>query len=74
MRNDFMYYVTVWNLRTNARAYGSAHFGNGGGPILLDDLSCTGYESNLLDCDHRYIGHHDCRHNEDAGVSCGKIR
>lgn len=56
---------------TNARAYGRAHFGHGGGPILLDDLSCTGYESNLLDCNHRYIGHNDCSHNEDAGVSCG---
>lgn len=69
-----MYYDTVWILRTNARAYGRAYFGHGGGPILLDDLSCTGYESNLLDCNHRYIGHNDCSHNEDAGVSCGKIR
>lgn len=73
-RVSFMYYDTFWIQRTNARAYGSAHFGNGGGPILLDDLTCSGHETNLLDCDHRYIGHHNCGHSEDAGVSCGKIR
>lgn len=56
---------------THASAYGSAHFGEGGGPILFDDLSCTGYETNLFDCGHQYIGQHNCGHNEDAGVSCG---
>lgn len=47
-------------------------YGGGTGPILLDNVVCTGNESNLLECDHNGIGNHNCRHDEDAGVSCCK--
>ena len=51
-------------------ALSSAYFGAGTGRIWLDDVSCTGSESELLDCSHDGIGVHDCDHFEDASVRC----
>ena len=54
-----------------AVAYNSAHFGQGTGPIVLDDVHCSStIHRRLLDCPHRGIHTHNCRHNKDAGVSC----
>ncbi|XP_059904338.1 deleted in malignant brain tumors 1 protein isoform X2 [Gadus macrocephalus] len=47
-----------------------ARFGQGQGPILLDDINCSGNESNLTQCGHSGLGSHDCSHHEDAGVVC----
>ena len=51
-----------------AVAHTNAHFGPGTGPIFLDNVRCTGSESNLLQCAHASIN--NCNHQEDAGVTC----
>ncbi|XP_055018735.1 deleted in malignant brain tumors 1 protein-like [Boleophthalmus pectinirostris] len=47
-----------------------ANFGEGTGPILMDDVACTGEETKLSQCHQRGFGIHDCSHSEDAGVVC----
>ncbi|CAI8051100.1 Deleted in malignant brain tumors 1 protein [Geodia barretti] len=47
-----------------------ATFGQGAGPIFLDDLDCLGNETTLLSCRHDGVGFHNCQHSEDASVIC----
>ena len=75
------YYLAYWiqrlfalslNRTTGAAAVTSAYFGQGTGPIHLDNVHCTGSEVNLLRCSHSTID--NCGHHEDAGVRCrGKL-
>ncbi|KAK6487410.1 neurotrypsin-like isoform X1 [Huso huso] len=53
-----------------AKARSMAYFGEGEGPIHLDDVRCSGQESSLSECEAHRGGQHNCRHSEDAGVIC----
>ncbi|XP_070176422.1 scavenger receptor cysteine-rich domain-containing protein DMBT1-like isoform X2 [Littorina saxatilis] len=56
--------------RAGAQAATRARFGQGSGPIFLDDTQCTGTEETLLQCNAKPLGHSNCQHREDAGVIC----
>ena len=39
-------------------------------PILLDEVACTGNETDILECLSVNPGEHDCIHALNAGVFC----
>lgn len=51
-------------------AHSEAYFGEGSGPILLDDLACSEESRDLSSCMKLDWGRHNCAHSEDAGVTC----
>ncbi|XP_048016490.1 deleted in malignant brain tumors 1 protein-like isoform X2 [Megalobrama amblycephala] len=53
-------------------AHSNAHFGQGSGPIWLNNVRCSGRESSLTQCSQDPFGNHECGHEEDAGVVCLK--
>ncbi|CAN0062780.1 unnamed protein product [Lampetra fluviatilis] len=57
-------------LSGQARALTSARFGEGVGPIWMDEVRCLGGEGSLELCPRAPWGHHNCLHGEDAGVAC----
>ncbi|XP_038068375.1 deleted in malignant brain tumors 1 protein-like isoform X2 [Patiria miniata] len=67
--SDAMVVCRQLNLSDAVSARGFAHFGQGSGPIVMDDVGCTGSETQLSSCS--FTQDHNCGHNEDAGVICG---
>ena len=61
-------------LHTIATAVSYAAFGQGTGPVFLNNVECTGTESSLLSCS-RSGTPPSCSHSYDAGVVCplGKL-
>jgi len=51
-----------------AQSFSFAFFGQGTGPIHIDNVQCAGTEARLLDCPLLTID--NCVHAEDAGVRC----
>ena len=46
------------------------HYGGGRGTIWLDNVQCSGLETNIKDCTHSSWGKNNCWHNKDVSVSC----
>ena len=42
-------------------------------PIYLDDVRCSGSETNILACSHSPLSVHNCSHNKDVGVACSGL-
>ena len=61
-------YIVLYSYEAGTSAICCAHFGQGSGSILMDDVACTGSEHILTACSH--ITSHNCGHGEDAGVRC----
>jgi hypothetical protein len=50
-----------------------AGFGQGSGPIFVDNTACVGTEAELLFCRANEVGVHNCDHSEDAGAICAPL-
>nr|XP_039256301.1 deleted in malignant brain tumors 1 protein-like [Styela clava] len=51
-------------------APGQAYFGEGKGVIWMDEVECTGMETDIKTCPQRKWGLHNCYHDEDASAVC----
>ncbi|XP_048767769.2 deleted in malignant brain tumors 1 protein-like [Ostrea edulis] len=50
-------------------AYSSV-FGQGTGPVWLNNLGCSGEELSVLQCRQSQIGKNSCHHSRDVGIVC----
>ncbi|WAR21595.1 FBN2-like protein, partial [Mya arenaria] len=49
-------------------AYGVDAYGQGTGPIFVDDLSCGQFDTHINNC--TYVTYDDCTHLQDVAVKC----
>ncbi|XP_062574838.1 scavenger receptor class A member 5-like isoform X2 [Saccostrea cucullata] len=54
----------------NSYARSNGYFGQGSGPIWMSNVNCAYRESSFFDCPYGEYGYQNCRHSDDAGVTC----
>uniref|UniRef100_A0A3Q0T7K6 SRCR domain-containing protein n=1 Tax=Amphilophus citrinellus TaxID=61819 RepID=A0A3Q0T7K6_AMPCI len=54
------------NCGTALKAPQSAHFGAGTGLIWFNNVTCSGNESSLTQCQHSGFGNHTCTHSQEG--------
>ena len=67
---DAKVFCRMLGYRYAVRARSSAYFGEGNGPVWLDNVACGGFEGHLTRCSYSGVGVSNCRHDRDAGVVC----
>lgn len=55
-------------------AYYGAHFGEGQGNVIIEDLDCNGNEYHLGECRSTTWLSNGCDHSRDVGVDCNAYR
>ena len=64
-----IYHLHLVHFHTDSTGLLTSSFGQGTGPIFLDNVACVGTENSLEDCTHDPSAT-DCTHHEDAAVQC----
>ena len=71
---------------TDASVVSTAVFGQGKGPVFLDQVHCIGTEDRLMECSHDGIGSHICgqftafldeyesEHEFDVAINCKGLK
>ncbi|XP_041070322.1 deleted in malignant brain tumors 1 protein-like isoform X4 [Carcharodon carcharias] len=59
---------------TAVSAPGSAHFGEGSGPVVTYNVQCSGNEAALRDCKSASWDHYSWSHSADASAICSDHR
>lgn len=67
------YILTVSNLVCFRRVNKETDHGPSTGLITVDDLECLGTEDDISECKASEWGTHNCGHDEDIAVTCGKL-
>uniref|UniRef100_A0A3Q2P9F2 Neurotrypsin n=1 Tax=Fundulus heteroclitus TaxID=8078 RepID=A0A3Q2P9F2_FUNHE len=68
--NDLNAAVVCRQLGHSGGAVAAGGFGQGKGPVHLDQVRCTGKEEFLGECPSLGLGVQGCRRRQDAGVKC----
>ena len=49
-------------------------YGTGSGRLWLDDVQCSGTETDIDHCEHSDWGMNNCARDEDVSIECGEGR
>ena len=69
--NGILFSVCITH--ADVQAFSNAYFGQGSGPIYLDNVACGTTENRLINCSFDMNTAEDT-HAEDAGVRCSSSR